>query len=260
MNRRDFNSCVLAAPLLQLLASSSQAQPTSAARFKIGMLMHDDMILLDLVEPLTVFNIMQAEVHLIARDLRPVIPDVQILITPTDTFETAPKAFDVLFVPGGLKGTLNAIKDGSALDFIKQRGAAASFVTSVCTGSLLLGAAGLLNGYQATSHWYVRDLLTHMGATVRTDRVVVDRNRITGGGVTAGIDFGLTIAAKMAGEEAAKRIQLLIEYDPRPPFDAGSPEHAGPAIVNDVLARRKKVLDEARSIIDAAGDSLMIPR
>ncbi|MEK9282779.1 DJ-1/PfpI family protein [Bradyrhizobium sp. ISRA442] len=129
-------------------------------------------------------------------------------------------------------------------------------VTSVCTGSLLLGAAGLLNGYEATSHWYVRDLLSLMGATVRKDRVVVDRNRITGGGVTAGIDFALTIAAKISGEDVAKRAQLLIEYDPKPPFDAGAPDQAGPALVGDVLARRKKLIDEAAVMARAAGEVL----
>lgn len=256
MNRRDFAAAALAAPLLQLFAHSVHGQSKPNGRLKVGMFIYDDMIMLDLVGPLTVFNIMQAEVHLISRSTQPVIPDVRIPIAPTDTFETSPKVLDVLFVPGGLKGTLDAIKDDKTLDFVKERGAAAGFVTSVCTGSLLLGAAGLLNGYQATSHWYVRDLLAKMGATVRKDRVVVDRNRITGAGVTAGVDFGLTIAAKMAGEDAAKRIQLLIEYDPKPPFDAGSPEHAGPTLVDDVLARRKNLLDEAAVVVQTTGEKL----
>ena len=243
MNRRDFASLTLAAPLFQLLASPLRAQSSSVNRPKIGMLVYNDMILLDLVGPLTAFNMMQADVHLIARSLQPINPDVRIPIAPTDTFETSPTSLDVLFVPGGLKGTLDAIKDDKTIGFVKEHGATAGLVTSVCTGSLLLGAAGLLSGYRATSHWYVRDLLAQMGATVQTDRVVVDRNRITGGGVTAGIDFGLTIAAKMAGEETAKRMQLLIEYDPKPPFDAGSPEHAGTTLVEDVLARRKQLID-----------------
>ncbi|UFZ02614.1 DJ-1/PfpI family protein [Bradyrhizobium ontarionense] len=220
------------------------------------MLVYNDMILLDLVGPLTAFNMLQADVRLIARSMQPIIPDVRIPIAPTDTFETSPTSLDVLFVPGGLKGTLDAIRDDKTISFVKERGATAGLVTSVCTGSLLLGAAGLLSGYHATSHWYVRDLLAQMGAIVRKDRVVVDRNRITGGGVTAGIDFGLTIAARMAGEEAAKRIQLLIEYDPKPPFEAGSPEHAGTTLVDDVLARRKQLLAEAAIVVEAAGTAL----
>jgi cyclohexyl-isocyanide hydratase len=141
---------------------------------------------------------------------------------------------------------------------VRSAGETARFVTSVCTGSLLLGAAGLLRGYQATSHWYVRDLLPLMGGIVRSDRVVEDRNRLTGGGVTAGIDFGLTIASRLAGEETAKRIQLLIEYDPKPPFDAGSPERAGPALTNDILRRRKEAIAQAESAAKVAGESLKI--
>jgi cyclohexyl-isocyanide hydratase len=253
MNRREFNVALLAAPLLELLAADVHAQPADATRPKVGMLIHDDMILLDLVGPLTIFNIMQADVHLIARSMQPVISEVRISVAPTDSFDNAPKAFDVLFVPGGLKGTVAAMKDSATLDFIKDRGATAGLVTSVCTGSLVLGAAGLLNGYEATSHWYVRDHLSLMGAKVRKERIVVDRNRITGGGVTAGIDFGLTIAARLSGQDLAKRAQLLIEYDPQPPFDAGSPERAGAGVVKDVLERRKKLIEEAGQVGRLAG-------
>jgi transcriptional regulator GlxA family with amidase domain len=205
-----------------------------------------------------VFNIMQAGVHLIAKTMQPVMTDVGLPVAPTESFETSPRAFDVLFVPGGLKGTVAAMNDRETVDFVRSAGETAGFVTSVCTGSLLLAAAGLLRGYQATSHWYVRDLLPLMGGIVRTDRVVEDRNRLTGGGVTAGIDFGLTIASKLAGEETAKRIQLLIEYDPKPPFDAGSPERAGPALTNDILRRRKEVIAQAEAAAKAAGASMKI--
>jgi transcriptional regulator GlxA family with amidase domain len=159
----------------------------------------------------------------------------------------------VLFVPGGLKGTVDAMKDSATIDFLKSRGERARFVTSVCTGSLLLGAAGLLKGYSATSHWYVRQLLPLMGATLRKDRVVEDRNRITAGGVTAGIDFRLTIGAKLANEDAARRVQLLIEYDPKPPFDAGSPERAGPALADVILQRRGALIAEAEAAAREAG-------
>jgi transcriptional regulator GlxA family with amidase domain len=253
MDRREFNATLAATSLLNLLAPAALAQPAPSGRPKVGLVIYSDMILLDLAGPLTAFNMMQADVQLVAKTEQAVMTDVRLPVAPTVTFETAPKAFDVLFVPGGLKGTVAAVQDRQTVDFIRAQGEAARFVTSVCTGSLLLGAAGLLRGYQATSHWYVRDLLAHMGAVVRTDRVVEDRNRVTAGGVTAGIDFALTIAAKLSGEETAKRIQLLLEYDPKPPFDSGSPQHAGPVLVADVLRRRQDVIGEAEAAARAAG-------
>jgi cyclohexyl-isocyanide hydratase len=196
---------------------------------------------------------LQADVHLIGKGKQPVATDVGLPVAPTDSFETAPEVLDVLFVPGGLKGTVDAMKDAATIDFLKSRGERARFVTSVCTGSLLLGAAGLLKGYSATSHWYVRQLLPLMGATLRKDRVVEDRNRITAGGVTAGIDFRLTIGAKLANEDAARRVQLLIEYDPKPPFDAGSPERAGPALADVILQRRGALIAAAEAAAREAG-------
>jgi cyclohexyl-isocyanide hydratase len=134
----------------------------------------------------------------------------------------------------------------------------ARFVTSVCTGSLLLGAAGLLNGYRATSHWYVRDLLPLMGATLDGGRVVEDRNRITGGGVTAGIDFGLALAARLRGEDYARRVQLAVEYDPQPPFGSGSPERAGESLVGEMRQRRAPMIAAARAAANRARGRLGI--
>jgi transcriptional regulator GlxA family with amidase domain len=256
MDRREFNATLMAVSMASLVAPAALAQPAPPVRPRVGLLVHSDMILLDLAGPLTVFSIMQADVHLIGKTEQPIVTDVRLPVTPTVTFQNAPRGFDVLFVPGGLKGTVAAMHDRETVEFIKQQGEASRLATSVCTGSLLLGAAGLLKGYQATSHWYVRDLLAHMGAVVRTDRVVEDRNRVTGGGVTAGLDFALAIAARLAGEEAARRIQLVIEYNPKPPFDSGSPEHAGPALVGDVLKRRQDVIREAESAARAAGAAL----
>ncbi|MGX1164367.1 cyclohexyl-isocyanide hydratase [Bradyrhizobium sp. USDA 372] len=256
MDRREFNATLAAVSLLNFVAPPALAQLASPTRPRVGLLIHSDMILLDLAGPLTVFSIMQADVHLIAKTEQPVITDVRLPVAPTATFQSAPQMFDVLFVPGGLKGTVAAMQDRETIEFLKQQGGSARLVTSVCTGSLLLGAAGLLRGYQATSHWYVRDLLAQMGAVVRTDRVVEDRNRVTGGGVTAGIDFALAIAARLGGEEVARRIQLVIEYDPKPPFDSGSPERAGPALVGDVLKRRQDLIREAESAAKAAGAAM----
>ena len=258
MDRREFTAALAATSFTSLFAAAAHTQPAPPARPRVGMLIYPDMIMLDLIGPLTVFNIMQAGVHLIAKTMQPVMTDVGLPVAPTESFEKSPRAFDVLFVPGGLKGTVAAMNDRETVDFVRSAGETAQFVTSVCTGSPLLGAAALLRGYQATSHWYVRDLLPLMGGIVRTDRVVEDRNRLTGGGVTAGIDFGLTIASKLAGEETAKRIQLLIEYDPKPPFDAGSPERAGAALTNDILNRRKEVIAQAEAAAKAAGASMKI--
>lgn len=254
MDRREFNTALGAAALAGLFATEAQAQQPSAARRPvIGMVVHPDMILLDLTGPLTAFNILQTEVHLIGKTKQPVTTDVGLPVTPTDSFESAPEVLDVLFVPGGLKGTVDAMKDTQTVDFLKSRGERARFVTSVCTGSLLLGAAGLLKGYSATSHWYVRELLPLMGATLKKERVVEDRNRITAGGVTAGLDFALTIGARLAGDEAARRVQLLLEYDPKPPFDAGSPERAGAAISDVILQRRGALIGEAAAAAKDAG-------
>ena len=263
MDRRQFNAALMLGSLSGLVGQPAQAQQQTAAgggpaRPVIGMLIYPEMILLDLVGPLTAFNILQAEIRLIARTAEPVATDVGIGIAPTASFEVPSSGFDVLFVPGGLKGTIDAMKDQVTLDFLKSAGDQSRFVTSVCTGSLLLGAAGLLKGYNATSHWYVRDLLPLMGAATVKDRVVEDRNRITAGGVTAGIDFGLTLAARLRGEEAAKRIQLLLEYDPKPPFAAGTPDQAGSALTQDILHRRGALISEAEKAARAAGARLGI--
>lgn len=136
---------------------------------------------------------------------------------------------DMICVPGG-PGQTDAMQDADFMAEVRRLGESASYVTSVCTGSLILAAAGLLKGKRAASHWAYRDLLKLFGAEPDPARVVRDGNAITGGGVTAGIDFGLTVAAEIAGPEVAKAIQLGIEYNPQPPFDAGSPEKAGAAL------------------------------
>jgi cyclohexyl-isocyanide hydratase len=259
MNRREFTRSVGTGAALAVLgggaarseatgAAPASPPPPDATRLQpltIAMLVHPDMVLLDLVGPQTVFSLLMAKVHLVAKEPRPVTTDVGVSVEPTTTFAECPEQLDVLFVPGGLKGTVAAMDDRATLDFLAGRGGSARYVTSVCTGSLLLGAAGLLRGYRATSHWYVRDLLPLLGATPAAGRVVVDRNRLTGGGVTAGIDFGLTLAAALRSEEYARRVQLVIEYDPQPPYRAGTPETAGAAAADDVRRRRAAAIAAA---------------
>jgi cyclohexyl-isocyanide hydratase len=172
--------------------------------------------------------------HLLWKTPEPVRSDTGLTITPTTTLAACPK-LDVVCVPGG-PGMNDLLDDAEVLAFLRRVAAEARYVTSVCTGSLVLGAAGLLRGRRAACHWMSRDMLRQFGAEPVADRVVVDGNVITGGGVTAGIDFALRLVAEVAGRTAAEAIQLGVEYDPHPPFDAGSPDTA-PSGVRDLAIR-----------------------
>jgi cyclohexyl-isocyanide hydratase len=200
----------------------------------IGMLIFPGFELLDLAGPLDVLaRAPETQAMIVAKTLDLVEPDVAPAVRPDRDFASM-QQFDILFVPGG-HGISAAMADDATLDFLRQRGDAARYVTSVCTGSLLLGAAGLLRGYKATTHWRYIELLRIFGAEPVAERVVEDRNRITGGGVTAGIDFGLRLVAELHGDDVAKRLQLGIEYDPAPPFASGHPSVAAPALVADYV-------------------------
>ncbi|GAB2677900.1 hypothetical protein GCM10027271_43560 [Saccharopolyspora gloriosae] len=192
----------------------------------VAMLVFDGMTLLDLVGPQAVFTAAGMRVSLVAVAPGPVRCDSGVRIVPTTTTEDCPAEVDVLFVPGG--DVSEVMADEAALAFLADRGATAGYVTSVCTGSMVLAAAGLLDGHRAATHWSTRELLGRLGVEVAAQRVCADGNRITGGGVTAGIDFGLTLVARMFGDDTAEFAQLALEYDPAPPFDAGSPERANP--------------------------------
>jgi cyclohexyl-isocyanide hydratase len=200
------------------------------------MLLFPGLTQLDLTGPFEVLHrVPGAEVHLLWKTLDPVAADSRLTLSPTATLDACPK-LDVLFVPGG-GGQFAIMQDEGVLRFLRVQGSGARFVTAVCTGSLLLGLAGLLEGYEAATHWAFMDLLPTFGARPVRRRVVVDRNRVTGGGVTAGIDFGLQLAALLSSETDAKRIQLGLEYDPAPPFRCGHPDVADPDIVASVRAR-----------------------
>jgi cyclohexyl-isocyanide hydratase len=222
-------------------------------RLKIAMLVHPKMVLQDLIGPLTVFNLMRCEIHLVWKTLDPVMSEVGIPVTPSTTFADCPSELDVLFAPGGLDGTIDMMNDPEVVRFFADRGQTARYVTSDCTGSLLLGAAGLLRGYKATSNWTTWDHLALLGATPSHQRVVIDRNRVTGGGVTAGIDFGLTLAALLRSEADAQAIQLIIQYAPEPPFNAGVPETAPKAIVDRITAARAEPVERARQVAARIG-------
>lgn len=216
-----------------------------AIKFHIGMVLFDGMTNLDLAGPADMLaRIPEAEISLIAPTDAPITTDSDKRILPDMAFGDAP-ALDMLFVPGG-PATTQLMEDGTMLSFLREQGAQARYVTSVCTGALLLGAAGLLDGYRAVTHWTVMDLLPLFGAQPVAARVVIDRNRITGAGVTAGMDFALTLIAHLWGEERAQLIQLGTEYDPKPPFDAGSPATAPEAIVDQFRTRAAKMIEARR--------------
>ena len=197
-----------------------------------GLLLFPNLTALDLVAPqLVMSKLPNSVVHLVAESPNPVMSDSDVAIVPSMTFEQCPEDLDVFFVPGGPKGTLTALQNDRLLDFVSHRGSRARYVTSVCTGSVLLGAAGLLKGYKAASYWGTLDILPVFGATPVNERVVKDRDRITGGGITAGLDFGLELAAELRGEKRARLQQLIMEYDPKPPFDSGSLVTASPETV-----------------------------
>ncbi len=203
--------------------------------FRIGLLLFPEITQLDMTGPYEVFTKFPgAEVHLVWKSLEPVTVNGGMRILPTTTFEACPQ-LDLVCVPGG--GGMNPLlNDAETLAFLKRQAAAARYVTSVCTGSLVLGAAGLLKGKRAATHWMSLEMLADFGAIPVAERVVVDGNVYTGGGVTAGIDFALKVAADAFGADLAKSIQLAIEYNPQPPFNAGSPEGAGEAIVSRTRA------------------------
>ncbi len=219
---------------------------------KVAMLIYPRMVLIDLIGPQTVFNLAGCEVHLVWKDKTPCSTDTGIPIMPTTTFDECPRDLDVLFVGGGIGGTIDCMKDMAVLDFLADRAQTSRWVTSVCTGTMVLAAAGLLDGYRAAGHWAIMHLLPIMGVTPVHERVVIDRNRVTGGGATAGIDYGLTLAAMLRSEEAARRIQLLIEYAPEPPFDSGTPETAGKEMVDSIMAGRKGINATAAQLAEAA--------
>jgi cyclohexyl-isocyanide hydratase len=217
-----------------------------SATIHIGFLLFPQVTQLDLTGPAQILGrIPGAVTHLVWKTRDPVATDVGFTINPTGTFADCPQ-LDVLCVPGGW-GVEHLFGDEETLGFLRRQGADARYVTSVCNGSLVLGAAGLLCGYRAACHWMWRDYLPRFGAEPVAERVVRDRNRISGGGVTAGIDFGLTLAAELAGEEVARILQLNFEYDPQPPFDCGSPDGAGAqrvAHVRAALAERVRRVEE----------------
>ena len=217
----------------------------------IVFVLFPDVTQLDFTGPLQVLSRLPgARVHIAASSMGPVPTDATLTLNPTCTFADCPTA-DVLVVPGGF-GVDDAMNDPALIAFVKREGARARYVASVCTGAFILGAAGLLKGKRATTHWAWHEALALVGAAPVKARVVRDGNLFTGGGVTAGIDFALTLAAEIAGEETARAIQLALEYDPAPPFDAGAPEKAAPAALAAMERRYAGRRDAFRTALTRA--------
>lgn len=220
---------------------------------EIGLVLYPELTQLDLTGPYEVFaRAPGTKVHLLWKTLDPITSDSGMTILPTMTFDDCPQ-LDVLCVPGG-PGQIDYMADEELLGFLRRQGEGARYVTSVCTGSLLLGAAGLMQGYKATTYWASTEFLAAYGAEFTPGRVVKDRNRITGGGVTAGIDFALVVVAELFGDDVAKAVQLMLEYNPAPPFTSGHPDvaevetvEALRALMQERIAARIAQAEAARS-------------
>lgn len=251
MDRREF-AAALAAAAATGVGKGARAQTAASGQgtqkpqdgagatpvkkpFQIGMIIFNNMIDLDFVGPHDVLSqVPDVKVTALAKTLDPVTTDSRLRLLPQARLSEAPP-LDMLFIGGGF-GTTQLMEDREVIDFLVSRAPTAQYITSVCTGALVLGAAGLLKGYKATTHWTAMGVLPIFGAEPVHERVVFDRNRITGGGVTAGIDFGLAVVGKIWGDEQAQIIQLTYEYAPKPPYNAGSPDTAPPAIKERVVA------------------------
>ena len=215
------------------------------ATFKIGFLIFPNLTQLDFTGPLQVLaRVPDSAVHIVAKTLDPVPSDCGLSLLPTHTLADCPP-LDLICVPGGGLGVASAVRDPETLKFVRTQARDAKYVTSVCTGALILGAAGILQGRRATTHWAFTALLPLVGARYEKARIVKDGNVITAGGVTSGIDFGLFIVSEIAGEETAKAIQLAIEYDPAPQFDCGHPDRAPSGLVEKLVLSRYGDLNSA---------------
>ncbi|MBS0474515.1 MAG: DJ-1/PfpI family protein [Proteobacteria bacterium] len=222
---------------------------------RIAFLLFPHVTQLDLTGPAQFLSrLPDAQVDLVWESIDPVPTDAGFSIMPTATFDQVLYT-DLLCVPGGM-GIADVIDNAAALTWVRRVGAEAEWVTSVCTGALVLGAAGLLRGYRATTHWAWHDQLALFGAQPVAARTVFDRNRVTGGGVTAGIDFALALIARIAGDDHARMVQLALEYDPAPPFASGSPEKAGPDLIAAYAARAARLAPDRMERLQASARRL----
>lgn len=237
------------------MSEEEHAALMKPGREKIAIVLYPQFTALDVIGPHHTFiNMAGAKVLLVAKSMEAVPSDTGFSITPNATFDQIVDRQTLVMVPGGTTGTLEAMKDDATMSFLRRQGAEAEWIGSVCTGSLVLAAAGLLRGYRATSHWLTRDALKAGGADPVAKRYVEDRNRVTGAGVTAGIDFALNLVQKWRGTTYAKGVQMFMEYDPQPPFNSGSPTSpdAEPAMVGMLTAMHESFGPMCEAAIKAA--------
>lgn len=221
----------------------------------VAFLVFPNVTQLDLTGPAQVLSRLgNVTLNLVWKDKEPVPTDAGFPLLPTATFDEITQA-DILCVPGGF-GTVDLLTDLEVHDWLRKIAENSDWVTSVCTGSLVLGAAGLLKGYKSACHWASIDQLAFFGATPERERIVEDRNRFSGGGVTSGIDFALALAARIRGEDFARFIQLSIEYDPNPPFDAGSPDKVSPEILERYYKMVEAAMPDREAKVKAIAESL----
>lgn len=210
------------------------------SNFNVGFVIFPDLTQLDFTGPLQVLaRLPQSTTHIVAKSEDPVPSDCGLGLVPTRTFANCPP-LDLICIPGGSSGVVGVMNDRDTIQFVRRQAGTAKYVTSVCTGAFVLGVAGLLKGRRATTHWAFTELLPLVGATYEKARIVKDGNVITAGGVTSGIDFGLSVVAEIAGETVAQTIQLGIEYDPDPPFNSGHPDRAPDIVKATLLSRYEK--------------------
>jgi putative intracellular protease/amidase len=242
-------------PALAAAAPAAQpARPPEGLRLQgqeqIAMLIYPGMTALDFAGPYHFLGMTGAKVHIVTnqKDLRPVASDLGMAIAPTTTMADAPEDVTVLFAPGGIAGTLAAARDGATIEFLRDRARRASYVTSVCTGSLLLGVAGALRGRRATSHWSVVPQLAQFGAIPQRHRIVRDGNVITAAGVSSGLDFGSALVAELRGRTTAEFEVLMSEYAPEPPIPGGSIETARPEMTHFVSGLLSQFVTEVKTL------------
>jgi cyclohexyl-isocyanide hydratase len=217
--------------------------------FNVGFVIFPDLTQLDFTGPQQVLaRLPQSAMHIVAKSAAPVPSDSGLSLVPTHTFENCPR-LDLICIPGGITGVVRAMGDRETIAFVQRQSSTAKYVTSVCTGAFVLGAAGLLKGRRATTHWAFTELLPLVGATYEKKRVVKDGNLITAGGVTSGIDFGLRVVADLAGDTVAQGIQLSLEYDPDPPFASGHPDRASESVMASLSPRYERARADFRAEI-----------
>jgi len=246
-SRRDLVALTATGLVAAALGNTARAaEPERPAPLRIVIVLFPGMTALDVVGPQTFLTgLAGPNFHLVAERKGPVPSDTGLELVATSDFETGPRDLDVLMVPGG-DGTPDQMGHAPLLAYLRDRAERAAWITSICTGSLILGAAGLLTGYRATSHWCVRDrVLPLLGAIPVAERVVFDRNRATAAGVSAGLDFALALAARLRDPDFARASQLVAEYAPQPPYSAGTPDAAGPAITATAHAILKNLTDRS---------------